>query len=169
MEEQKGDFNKIVNATENTFIVMETLTGAQASKRFASEILSYNMTEKNPMLKISLERPVFIFLILKHDVYCQDLRFYAVLHSTWMTTQCAVGDKVNIIGQFRKGTQIIFISDYGGADSDDHVFSNNIIILEPDYILHPTAITMSLPCYRKVILSQFLQPKDEGSCYALQG
>ncbi|KAJ7675810.1 Dna2-domain-containing protein [Mycena polygramma] len=77
------------------------------------------------------------------------------LRDEWARTDVRVGDIVNVLGSFtNSGTSIPSIS---------ITSSENVLILHPDLLLTPSALSSSLECRRKPLLSGLVRSSSDAS------
>ncbi|KAJ6508771.1 DNA replication factor Dna2-domain-containing protein [Mycena sanguinolenta] len=77
-----------------------------------------------------------------------------ILADEWARTDVRVGDIVNVLGSFNKSATPPSISITSGE---------NILILHPDLLLTPSAISTSLECRRKPLLSTLVRSGSDTS------
>ncbi|KAJ7863097.1 DNA replication factor Dna2-domain-containing protein [Mycena olivaceomarginata] len=76
-----------------------------------------------------------------------------ILADEWARTDVRVGDIINVLGPFtRSGTSTPSIS---------ITSRENVIILHPDLLLTPSALSSSLECYRKPLLSGLVRSSSD--------
>ena len=161
-ELKKDDTYQILNNDENCFEVI-SVKDYRDDLSDCEEILRvFGLLNAEGNIRYKLK-----ILKLKHNLVSTAKIFVCVLSGIWSETEVEAKDEVQIFGKFCPNFLAIHIKN--NFDQETSIFHHNFIIVEPNFLLHPTAITSSLPCPRKSFLSSYVGGRDDISLPLLKG
>ena len=161
-ELKKDETYQILNNDENCFKV-ESVRDYQDDLSDCEEILRvFGLLNAEGNIRYKLK-----VLKLKHPLVATNKTFTCVLSGIWSETDVEARDEVQIFGKFSSDHLAIHIKN--NFDQETSIFHHSFIIVEPSFLLYPTAITSSHPCYRRSFLTSYIGGKDDVSLPLLKG
>ncbi len=161
-ELQKDELYPIFNKEDNTFKVLSINTHQDDLSDFEEYLIYYGLLNQEGNLRFQLK-----LLQLKPQFLKTTKVFVCVLTGTWSNTDIEINDEVQIFGNFSKDNLSILIKN--NFDQETSILSQNFLVVEPHFLLHPTAITASLVCPRKGVLTSYIGGREDVSLPLIKG
>ena len=154
LETQNSPLFKITNNLDNNFIVVDIKTYHDDLFKYSDLLSDYCLLNDDGSPKTFIK-----ILILQHDTIKTDCIFYAILKGFWEDTYIEINDNVHVFGKINHSNLSILLDDKFDV-KDNFFFNTNFMIVEPSFLVYPTALTASFPCYRRPIFQMNFLGRD---------
>lgn len=161
-ELQKDEVYQILQNEDNCFRVTSVFTNQDDLYVWEEILECFGLLNAEGNLRCQLK-----ILQLKHSLIKTNKVFTCLLTGNWAETDIEINDEVQIFGKFNPDYLAILIQN--ASNQEQYLFNQHFIIVEPGFLLNPTVITSSLPCFRRSIISSYIAGRDEASLPMIKG